>query len=216
MKRDPLFVNGPFRQSGKRPRPAGPAGGDRWRSRGSRAPLALALFVALVGGCTPLRSGDEDDGTGGPGGDGDPMTSVSENAAGCRGRACAADRPCRSGYRCVQEICFPDQGSCTDDNTCQSDTRCHLGACIPFDACKKLPAYDPNCKGQVFTPEEFKPPAVSCHLDGIQSLSIPVVADLDRDGRPEAITIAYPNSVVAMRTDTCTVLKSRLSAPLGA
>jgi hypothetical protein len=186
-------------------RPAAPSGAS-WRP-GAATGVVGALAVALLvgSGCTALRSGDEDDGSG-PGGDGNPMTMVAENAAGCRGRACAADRPCRSGYRCVQEICFPDQGSCTDDNTCQSDTRCYLGACIPFDACKKLPPYDPNCKGQVFTPEEFKPPAVSCHLDGIESLSIPVVADLDRDGRPEAITIGYPNSIIAMRTDTCTVL----------
>lgn len=178
----------------------------RGYSRGYfRVVFQAALWVFLgAAGCAPLRAGEE--GEPGMSGDDDPATMTVENAAGCRGRACAADRPCPSTHRCVQGICFADQGTCSDDNGCQNDSRCHQGACIPFDACKKLTPYDPSCKGQVFTPEEFKPPAVSCHLGGIESLSIPVVADLDRDGKPEAITIAYPNAIVAMRTDTCTVL----------
>ena len=59
----------------------------------------------------------------------------------------------------------------------------------------------------MFTPEQFKAPTVSCRLPGLQSLSIPIVADLDRDGKPEVITIAYSNTIVAMRGDTCAVVR---------
>ena len=173
-----------------------------------------AILTGTIAGCSGLRDGSPDDDPDGFTPGSDPPTAVSENADGCRGRACASDKACQSGYRCVQGICFPDQGTCHDDNTCQSDTRCYQGACIPFDGCKKLTPYDPDCKGQVFTPGEFKPPTVSCHLGSIESLSIPVIADLDRDGKPEAITLAYPNSIVAMRTDTCAVLWQRTGLSL--
>jgi hypothetical protein len=78
-----------------------------------------------------------------------------------------------------------------------------MGACIPWDACDKLTPYDPSCMGQVFTPEEFKAPTTSCKLEGFSSLSLPVVADLDKDGKPEIITIAFGNLIIAVRGEDC-------------
>jgi hypothetical protein len=163
----------------------------------------MALGAASCAGLRDGEPGDDGSGTD-PGGD--QTVPPVENAIGCRGPACASDHPCHSGYRCIEGVCLADHGTCTDDNSCENDTRCYQGACIPFDGCSKLKPYDPNCLGQVFTPGEFKPPTVSCHLSGFESLSIPVVADLDRDGKPEAITVAYPSAIVAMHTASCSVM----------
>lgn len=177
------------------------------------APRGLVLVVSCVcawaslvqPGCAPLREGEAFD-PDNPPGTMTPDPVLRENGAGCRGVPCAADNPCAGGRRCVDGICFPEAGSCTDDNGCSNDNRCYQGSCIPWDACKKLTPYDPECKGQIFTPEEFKAPQVACSLPGYQSLSIPVVADLDGDKKPEVITVAYPNIIVAMRGDTCALL----------
>ena len=189
-------------------------GGARPASTGLTAFLCwvftLGLGLGLSLGCTALRVGeysdDDSDAGAGSGGEDAGTVQVSENPAGCRGVACAADKPCGSSRRCVVGVCVADNGSCTTDNDCSNDTRCYAGSCVGFDACKKLMPYDQDCKGQVFTPEQFKAPTVSCRLPGLQSLSIPIVADLDRDGKPEVITIAYSNTIVAMRGDTCAVV----------
>ena len=181
----------------------------------SRLPQALLLGPLLgllfTGGCSVLRDTTDEDGADMSTDDGGPITTTpgdpdSENAAGCRGVACSDAAPCAAGRRCVQNICFPDRGSCTDDNGCKDDSRCYMGACIPWDACKKLTPYDGACQGAVFTPDAFKPPVVACKLSGFNSLSIPIVADLDRDGLPEVITLAFANTIVAMRGHDCSVM----------
>src|SRR5437764_12356986 len=102
---------------------------------------------------------------GGDGGGTDPNTYVNE--AGCRGARCDAQTPCPGGRRCVQSVCFADNGTCAKDDECENDTRCYMGACIPWDECSKLPHSDPACEGQVFTPDEFKPPVVGCSLTSV-------------------------------------------------
>ncbi|MFO0578295.1 MAG: FG-GAP-like repeat-containing protein [Polyangia bacterium] len=177
--------------------------------------LSAACGLASLSGCTALREGEAYDPEAPPGDGTTPGGPVlRESPSGCRGVPCAADNPCAAGRRCVDGVCFPDEGKCSDDSACAGDLRCFQGACVPWDACKKLTPYDPECKGQVFTPEEFKPPVVACSLTGYRSLSIPVVADLDGDKKPEVITIAYPNTILAMRGDSCALMWKNDREPL--
>ncbi len=170
--------------------------------RGVLSSWLLCLLLVPWPGCNPLRQGPGDDGDGGGGngdGGGGPNTYV--NPAGCSGTFCDDKTACSAGHRCVQNVCFPNAGTCKDDNTCEDDTRCYMGACIPWDACTKLPHNDPTCQGPVFTPDQFRAPTIACHYGGVQSLSVPVVADLDKDGKPEIITIVYPDTILAIHGD---------------
>jgi len=146
------------------------------------------------------------------------MPGLAANADGCHGQACSADRPCQHDpdhvqQSCLQGICLPAEASCVDDNECQNDTRCYAGACIPFGSCEGLGDHDRFCWGAGFHPEWFQTPIVRCSLDSFQVMSVPVVADIDQDGMPEVVTLAYPNIILAMRGDNC-ALKWQRSYPL--
>jgi hypothetical protein len=125
----------------------------------------------------------------------------------CSGTACGTDRPCADGERCVAGVCVPDRGACPNDTDaeCSDDSRCVSGACVRFDACDGLTPYDPDCRAANFPLRDFPPPSVGCQYYGINAYSTPLVADLDRDGKPELVTIAFQNKLVALRGDSCEV-----------
>ena len=163
---------------------------------------STVLCVGLTTGCTALRETDDGEDTMDPGTPpGDPV--VVENPIGCRGRVCSAAAPCGSGQRCLEGVCVTAGDPCQDDSSCQDDSRCYKGTCLGWDACKKLGSFDPECKGVAFTPAEFKAPVIGCKLAGFQSLSVPIVADLDRDGKPEVLTVAHGVGIVVMSGQDC-------------
>ena len=163
---------------------------------------STVLCVGLTTGCTALRETDDGEDTMDPGTPpGDPV--VVENPIGCRGRVCSAAAPCGSGQRCLEGVCVTAGDPCQDDSSCQDDSRCYKGTCLGWAACKKLGSFDPECKGVAFTPAEFKAPVVGCKLAGFQSLSVPIVADLDRDGKPEVLTVAHGVGIVVMSGQDC-------------
>lgn len=128
-----------------------------------------------------------------------------ENADGCRGRPCGEQVPCGGTDQCLNGVCMPDLGTCMSGDDCSDDRRCYHGACVPFEACSRLAPFDGRCMGGVFPPDQFLQPEVSCHLRDVQVMSTPVVADLDRDGKPEVVAMAFPDVLLALRPSDCSV-----------
>lgn len=127
----------------------------------------------------------------------------------CQGMRCETDSQCLQGERCIGNACMPDRGSCTSsggDGQCADDSRCYQGACVRFDACAALEPFDPDCRSANFKAKEFPPLSVLCRYRDVNAFSTPLVADLDGDGHPEIITIAFQNQIVAVRGDTCALL----------
>mgnify|MGYP000039929461 CR=1 FL=1 len=124
---------------------------------------------------------------------------------GCHGDPCSDQGQCPEGQRCVGQVCLPDRGACTEgmEPQCADDSRCYLGACVRFDACDKLAPYDPDCREANFPSGSFPPPRIFCQYSKVNSFSTPLVADLDRDGKPEIVTVGFPNRIVAIHGDTC-------------
>src|SRR5262245_18158052 len=101
--------------------------------RRARPGFSLVLSIPLLFllplstgslGCNANRLvGDEDqDGmSDGDGGGDDGKNPVTENSDGCRGRPCDTASPCPGGQRCVNTVCFVDNGTCGVDNDCQND-----------------------------------------------------------------------------------------------
>ena len=177
------------------------------RSSGQRTRSAIAVLwlciSASVVGCNAVREVDTDaDDPSDPVHPGDP-TKIVDNALGCRGKACSTAVPCASGQRCLEGVCVTAGERCENDSACQDDSRCFRGTCLPWDACKKLGSFDPECKGAAFTPEQFKAPVIACKLNSFQSLSVPIVADLDKDGKPEVLTVANGVGSIAMSGQDC-------------
>ena len=180
------------------------------RKRGHRWPAWLWLGCGLVigvgsgaqVGCTALREVDDSEEDTLPTLPPDRPVVI-ENMLGCRGSACSMAVPCSQGQRCLEGVCVTGGDSCSDDSVCQDDSRCFRGACLPWDACKKAGSFDPECKGVAFTPAEFKAPVIGCKLSSFQSLSVPIVADLDRDGKPEVLTVAHNLGIIAMSGQDC-------------
>jgi len=133
------------------------------------------------------------------------------------GRLCGA-AACAVGERCYALRCIPDNGTCISDDECQNDTYCSCstagadggactdGVCLAWsDEGRGL--FDPDC-GRSFSSADFKDPVVKCHWldpDGNSDVvTVPLVVDLDGDGKPEIIfQNSYGNTVIAMHGDTC-------------
>lgn len=140
-------------------------------------------------------------------------------ALGCRGESCDDARPCFSALRCIDGVCLVHDGDCSSDGDCRSDSRCVRGACVAYDACERLPSYSPECRERRFPSEALVTPQLGCHFAGVNASSLPVVADLDGDGKPEVITLAAPDTILALRPASCDPLWRRshplLAAGLG-
>lgn len=127
----------------------------------------------------------------------------------CTGPPCDSRTPCADGERCVVGACFPDRGDCTDERDCQEDSRCYEGACVPWARCAGLLPYDPGCREGRFSLTAMPAPERYCRFPDGNFYSSPMVADLDGDGRPEIISIAFPNRLLALRGRDCSLLWER-------
>lgn len=190
------------------------------RTRAARRMLATALLLTLGAGaltCTVARPPDAADPTDGGAA---PRPDLREpeltGSLGCRGEPCGDVRPCGPGARCVDGACLPDAGTCRRDADCSGDRRCLGGACVAFDACTQLPPYQPACREAAFPSDAFTEPALRCEFTGLNSITVPIVADLDRDGVTEVLTVGFTGpgaELVALRGDTC-ALRWRKRLPL--
>lgn len=165
--------------------------------------VLLLSLGGLWGGCIDPREEGPVDGPRPDAGSAPDLGYVFD--PGCHGPPCSEKEPCADGQRCVGRVCLPDRGGCADDDDdqCGDDSRCYLGACVRFDACDKLPPYDPDCRAANFPSRAFPQPSVTCQYPRVNSYSTPLVADLDRDGKPELVTVGFQNRIVALRGDTC-------------
>lgn len=136
---------------------------------------------------------------------GAPSPREIENSDGCRGVGCKEEVGCRDGARCLHGVCLPDLGRCQSGDDCSNDQRCYDGGCIPFESCSRLAPIDARCLGGSFSPDQFRPPEVFCHLPNLPVMSTPIVADLDQDGKPEVIATAFPDILLALRPSDCSL-----------
>lgn len=167
--------------------------------------LVTALLLANSAVCTDPRTEEDFTIPRPDGGAARPPPGAIENADGCRGRPCGEQVKCPGSNRCLHGVCLPDHGSCQDGDDCSDDQRCYQGACVPFEVCTRLAPIDIRCLGGSFPPDQFRTPEVSCHLHDVQVQSTPIVADLDHDGKPEVVVVAFPDTLVALRPSDCTV-----------
>jgi hypothetical protein len=139
------------------------------------------------------------------------------------GSPCSQDSDCHAGRRCIAQRCQVDHGDCTSDNDCEDDTYCACPpelssercACVPWGSPPRLQPNDPSCAGAVFQPEDFKNPILKCSWPPAgtppaykDSLSSPVVIDLDGDGAPEIVFAAgytSPGHLIALSGKDCSV-----------
>ena len=137
-------------------------------------------------------------------------------------KKCSNDRDCGTGRRCIDSVCVADYGDCMTDDDCQNDTFCACPpevkssgcACIPWGR-KPRGNQDDLCKGQAFSPGEFKNPVLKCQWPpgGVDNgyanvISTPLVVDLENDGQPEIVFAAGypgPTHLVAMSGKDCSV-----------
>jgi hypothetical protein len=179
----------------------------KFRAYGVAFLFVLLGLCSLIGSCIQSRAAQ-------PAEDGRPDAGTTPDLDPafdplCQGTRCETDSQCLQGDRCVANACLPDRGSCTSsggDEQCADDSRCYQGACVRFDACAALEPFDPDCRAANFKAKEFPPLAVLCRYRDVDAFSTPLVADLDGDGHPEIITIAFQNQIVAIRGDTCALL----------
>ncbi|MBC8070348.1 MAG: hypothetical protein IAG13_18590, partial [Deltaproteobacteria bacterium] len=102
-----------------------------------------------------------------------------ESGVRCGGDASVC---CDDGQVCVSDACVTPTGSCVDSFDCEIGEFCEptLGECLPqFDPVTC--AYDPNFEA-IEVVQEW------AHTDD-QSISSPMIADLDADGVPEVVVI---------------------------
>lgn len=142
-----------------------------------------------------------------------PLREI-ENADGCRGLPCREEVGCQGTAHCRHGVCLPDSGSCRTGDDCKNDERCYDGGCIPFELCSHLVPLDLRCLGGSFSPDQFRSPQVRCHLRDRQVMATPIVADLDQDGKPEVITTAFPDSLLALRPSDCSLRFERKGVSL--
>lgn len=139
-----------------------------------------------------------------------PMEDDGLAPLGCRGDPCRDDRFCPPSARCIDGVCLESAGECSADPDCSGDTRCLRGSCVAYDACERLEPYRRACRQARFVGDTpLPPPAVRCQAADWNSTSLPVVADLDGDGRPEVVTQAFPSALLAVHADTCEPLFRR-------
>ena len=151
------------------------------------------MFFML--GCSGTTSvGPHPDGGSSDSGTGDGLQG-GEQSAPCPQTACAVDRLCHQG-RCVE-----DHGPCAKDDDCQDDTYCEAGHCIGYVETGK--SHDPNCEQGAFKPEQLVAPQVKCKWDAQEVVTMPVVADLDGDAKPEILFIDITGHLVAISGQDC-------------
>src|SRR5689334_22070627 len=177
--------------------------------------IASFMFCALLTSCAPGRfdpgePGDDPDGGGMP-----PPGPT----------RCDAMTPCPGGRLCVDNVCIPDNGTCTEEgknDSCSNDTYCACPPNVKAPGCvcihwgmKPKGDSDPMCQGEAFAPGDFKAPVLKCQWPApgmsppyANVISTPIVIDLDKDGQPEIVFAAgYPGQVhlVAMSGKDCSV-----------
>ena len=131
-----------------------------------------------------------------------PTTSLRRWAV--RGDPCRDDRYCPPSAHCIDHACVESSGDCQRDDDCRGDTRCLRGACVAYDACVQLEPFRRACRQARFVGDApLPPPEVRCQVTDWNSTSLPVVADLDGDGRPEVVTQTFPSALLAVHGDTC-------------
>lgn len=140
-----------------------------------------------------------------------PMMSEAEQAPlDCIGEPCRDDRYCPPEARCIDHVCLASSRDCSDDRDCRGDTRCLRGACVAYEACARLEPFRRACRQARFVGDTALPPlALRCQASDWNSTSLPVVADLDGDGRPEVVTQTFPSALLAVHADTCEPLFRR-------
>jgi hypothetical protein len=110
----------------------------------------------------------------------------------------------------LQGACVASSGDCASDLDCRGDARCVLRACVAYEACAQLEPFRRACRESRFAADApLVPLEVRCENAGWNSTSLPVVADLDGDRRPEIITQTFPSALLALRSDTCEVVFRR-------
>ncbi|HRI50663.1 MAG TPA: VCBS repeat-containing protein [Pseudomonadota bacterium] len=148
--------------------------------------------------------------------------------------ACARNRDCPSGRRCIGMLCQPDRGDCATDNDCSNDTYCACPpelasescACVPWGGAPRPGPYDPGCAGSPFEPGEFKNPILKCQWPPVgstltykETIISPLVVDLDGDGKPEIVFAAgsllgpawVSGHLIALSGADCSVIWDRPS-----
>ncbi len=181
--------------------------------RGRKLLWLVSLGAAVLGGCEAGRE-LQDIELDAPDMGAKPAVREIENADGCRGLPCRAEVGCRGANRCLQGVCVPDFGACRTGDDCHNDQRCYDGGCIPFEYCTHLAPLDARCLGGAFSPDQFRSPEVFCHLRDHQVMSTPVVADLDQDGKPEVVAVAFPDILLALRPSDCSLRFERKGVSL--
>lgn len=137
----------------------------------------------------------------GPGGGADDDTG---------GQSCMASMDCPEMAVCVEGVCIPTDGECSDDTECDGDTYCCAegclpdgesgGYCIPYGEGPRGDVND-ECLADVviglFEPslqcEWTAPPPGDAHPDHVNVLTTPMVAQLPSDSGAagEIIIVAY-------------------------
>ncbi len=144
---------------------------------------AAALALALI----PLACAHERSGGGGD--------TPDQGVAGCAG--CTG--------RCFDDQCISDNGTCATDDDCENDTWCESGVCVPWGPPRG--PFDPDCKGEAFSPGDFKPPVEKCHWlnkNGDSKVYMtPLVLDLNQDGKPEILFVNGAGHLIAIRGADC-------------
>jgi FG-GAP-like repeat len=174
-----------------------------------RTHLGLASCMAFALGCSNQTGGRGD------GGNRD-LSIVFDDDAMFNG--CDPQHPCPAGKVCFENGCIPDNGTCTGDDDCQNDSYCLCqggggqpdggacldGLCVPYGVGPRGP-FDPDCMGPTFSPSQFVAPQVKCQYNmGTPTvLSTPLVIDLDRDGKPEIVFVAYSKGLIAIHGNDC-------------
>ena len=161
----------------------------------------VAASVVVVSACAPSRE-DAPDSPTVPGKK--PPLDDEPAALGCTGDPCRDDRYCPPSAHCIDHVCVESSGDCQQDDDCRGDTRCVRGACVAYDACVQLEPFRRACRQAPFVGDAPLPtPEVRCQVTDWNSTSLPVVADLDGDGRPEVVTQTFPSALLAVHGDTC-------------
>jgi len=107
---------------------------------------------------------------------------------------------CPAGYRCFEQQCRPDNGTCASDAQCENDTWCYCapggdggacdGICISWGLGPGGTA-DPTCHGVVYSSTPLGLPKQRCNWTSQAGqdwvASTPLVIDLDGNGKPEIV-----------------------------
>jgi hypothetical protein len=185
-----------------------------------RKTTGLLFSLALVLGCGP-DTGRFVPGDGGGGPPGSDMT-INFGDGGPPFMGCDDQHACPTGQRCFMNQCIPDNGTCNSDDDCENDTYCDCtgggggpdmgacmgGVCIPYGTGPRG-LFDPDCMGAAFQPSQFVAPKIKCQYNaGTPTvLNTPLVVDLDLDGKPEIVFIAYSVGLVAINGNDCMPFK---------